>query len=314
MQLQVPHVYEPGVHGRGPRCRGDMRWDVFERTRPLWRFARSIELSGNGEPFLNERYLDMAAALKSAGCFAHCYTNGLLLTQQVGRTLVDMGFDQLGVSIGGSTTATYRAIRGVDGFESVVANLAALRDAKMERGKSKPEVHFNVAAMNSVLRELPDLVRLAARLGVVAIDMFHLVVFYDHVRPESAWLDVDGVKAQMAEALKVAGQVGVRLKLPSFEPHEVFCRHPFSRFLVRWDGAVVSCPGHRFVLGDVNERSPRAIWNDSQWVGLRGEIWTKGYRELCPACHAWRVDDPDLLLNALPNTGTGTTDLRETIQ
>lgn len=311
---KCPMCTNPVFRVADPDVVGDMRWAVFERTRPLWRFARSIALSGNGECFLNERYLDMAAELKGSGCFVHSFTNGLLLTPDIGERLVQLGFDRLGVSIGGATPITYRTIRGVDGFETVTVNLAALREMKAEHGSRKPEVHFNVAAMNSVLRELPALVRLAARLGVTAIDMFHLVVFYDEVRSESVWLDVDGARAKMAEALTVAGEVGVRLNLPTFEPREVFCRDPFNNFIVRWDGAVVSCSGHRFILGDVNIKSPQAIWNDSPWVQLRRDVWEKGYGVLCPSCHIWRANDSELLLNAPPNTGASTTDLRESTQ
>jgi MoaA/NifB/PqqE/SkfB family radical SAM enzyme len=286
-----------------------MSWDVFERTRPLWRYARSVELSGNGEPLLNPLYLDMAGALKRARCFVHCYSNGLILSPSVSEALVTMGFDQIGVSMGGATSSTYRAVRGVDGFDTVIANLAALRDIKGRRRSAKPVIHFNIAAMNSVLRELPELILMASDLGVSAIDMFHLVAYYDDVRAESAWLDIDGARARMAEGLAVAKSVGIRLNLPSFERAEVFCPNPFSRFLVRWDGVVVSCVGHRFVLGDVMEKEPTAIWNDGPWVQFRDDIWQKGYGTLCPSCHTWQVNHVELLTNARPMGGEHTRDL-----
>jgi MoaA/NifB/PqqE/SkfB family radical SAM enzyme len=289
---------------------GKMQWDTFNRTRPLWRYARTVELSGNGEPLLNPHYLAMARELKQAGRFVHCYTNGILLDGGIAEELVRMGFDKIGVSIGGVSPSTYRRVRGVDALDRVVENLAGLRDAKATAATGRPEVHFNVAAMNSTLEELVPMVRLAARLGVCAIDMFHLIVYYDEVRAESPWLNVPRSEALLAEASEVASGLGIKLGIPSFEPGQVFCREPFRRFLVTWDGLVVSCVGHRFILGDVRDETPAAIWNGKPWTSLRLKVRGSGYGAVCPGCNTCCANDPQLLLDASRGCERSTIDLR----
>lgn len=290
---------------------GDMAWETFLRTRPFWKSALRIELGGNGEPFLHPRYLDMAQELKNEGCFVHSFSNGLLIDERVTKELVTIEYDKIGISMGGASRETYRFIRGVDGFHQVVKNLTKLKEIKNAHGVKKPEIHFNIAAMNSVLVELDDLVRLAAELEVTSIDMFHLLVFFDHVRRESPWMNLDAAREQMERAAKTAREYGVTLMLPDFEPREIFCRHPFDHFMVRWDGVVVSCVGHRFLLGDVNKQPLDMIWNSTAWVNLRREILKQGYKNVCPHCHTWQVNRRDLLLNTSLNKGQETMDLRD---
>ena len=299
----------PAERRKGATTFGDMTWETFLRTRPFWDSALRIELSGNGEPFLHPRYLEMARELKKEGCFAHCFSNGLLLDEGVSKELVTMGYDLIGLSMGGATDETYRFIRGVDGLRQVVKNLRKLKEIKKAEGVKKPEIHFNIAAMNSVLAELDDLVRLAAELEVTSIDMFHLLVFFDHVRPESPWMNLDVAREQMERAGKTAREYGVNLTLPGFEPRDTFCRHPFNHFLVRWDGVVVSCVGHRFLLGDLNTQSPGTVWNSAVWQNLRRRILKQGYKNVCPDCNTWQANRRDLLLHASPNLGEKTIDL-----
>jgi len=290
---------------------GYMSWETFLRTRPFWKTAKEIDLGGNGEPFLNLRYLDMARELKKEGCFVHCYSNGLLIDQNISKRLVAAQYDLIGVSMGGATAQTYRLIRGVDGFHQVVKNLRKLKEIKKASGVKKPEIRFNIAAMNSVLGELGDLVRLASELEVTSIDMFHLFVYFDHVRQESPWLNIDAAQEKMEHAKEVAKELGVGLQLPTFDPRESFCRHPFDHFLVRWDGMIVSCSYHRFLLGDINMVSPIEIWNYAPWRRLRRRIWQQGYRIICPQCHCWQINNKDLFLHYPPNLGQMTIDLRD---
>lgn len=290
---------------------GDMSWQTFLCTRPFWKTAREILLGGNGEPFLHSRYLDMARELKKEGCFVHCFSNGLLINEDISKKLVAAQYDRIAVSIGGATAQTYKYIRGVDGFHQVVKNLRKLKEIKKVLGVRKPEIHFNIAAMNSVIRELSDLVRLASELDVTFIDVFHLWVFFDRVRHESPWLKIDAAQEEMSRAKEVAKELGVGLRLPSFEPRESFCSHPFDHFLVRWDGKIVSCSHERFLLGDINKESPAEIWNSASWRQLRRRIWQNGYRKTCPPCHLWQINKKELLLHYPANWGQLTKDLRD---
>lgn len=290
---------------------GDMNWETFLRTRPFWKTAKEIDLSGFGEPFLHLRYLDMARELKKEGCFVHCFSNGLLIDENISKELVAFQYDKIAVSIGGATAQTYRYIRGVDGFHQVVRNLRKLKEIKNASCVKKPEIRFNLAAMNSVLDELSNLVCLASELDVTSIDMFHLVVYFDNVRQESPWLNINAAQEKMERAKEVAKELGVNLRLPSFEPRESFCRDPFDHFLVRWDGMIVSCIIHRFLFGDINLASPIEIWNSVPWRQLRRQIWQQGYRTICPQCHCWQPNKKDLLLYYPLNLGQMTMDLHE---
>src|SRR3990170_1027247 len=91
---------------------------------------------------------------KKAGRFVFTYTNAILMTEEIGRELVDAGMDRICVSIGGATREAYRKIRGVDKHDRVMENLKLIRDYKKKKGVAKPAIFLEVVAMNSVLPEL----------------------------------------------------------------------------------------------------------------------------------------------------------------
>ena len=124
------------------------------------------------------------------------------------------------------------------------------------------------------------------------------------------WLNIDETEEKLRRALEIAKEYEINLMVPAFTPKKSFCRHPFDHFLVRWDGVVVSCVGHRFLLGDINSDSPEKIWNSVTWQDLRRRIAKEGYRNVCPDCQTWQANRKDLLLNATPNLGQQTIDLR----
>ena len=78
---------------------------------------------------------------------------------------------------------------------------------------------------------------------------------------QTPWLNIDETEEKMRRSLEIAKEYGVNLMVPDFAPRESFCRHPFNHFLVRWDGAVVSCVGHRFLLGDINSSTVLSFRN-----------------------------------------------------
>lgn len=290
---------------------GDMAWETFDRTRPFWKYANEIVLGGNGEPFLNTNYLRMAQEIKKEGCFVHTFTNGLLLDEKISNGLVNMQYDLINLSMGGSTPGTYNKVRGVDGYDNVVANLKRLKKIKRAANSDKPVVNFNIAAMNTVLSELNDIVELAAELDVASIDMFHLLVYFNHVRPESPWLNQDLAKEQMEKAREKTKRYGVRLSLPDFDQQrETFCRHPFSQIFIQWNGDVTVCSSLRFIFGNINDQPINKIWNSKAWRETRKQIKREGYTKVCPHCPSWQVNNRDLILNVPMNCGDLTTDFR----
>lgn len=151
-------------------------------------------LFSGGEPLLHPKWADIATLLRARGLKLWLLTAGLALTKHA--TEVARHFEQVTVSLDGSTAASYAAIRGLDAFEAVCAGIrAAVREGLA--------VSLRVTVQRGNAAELGDLVMLARKLGVAGIsflaaDVGHAEAFGRHGEP------VDGVALRAEDLLVLA--------------------------------------------------------------------------------------------------------------
>lgn len=164
--------------------RRDMDLATVQQLLPgLLELDTQIVLVSGGEPLLHPQWAGIAALLRGSGLKLWLLTAGLALAKHA--TEVARLFDQVTVSLDGSTAASYAAIRGLDAFEAVCAGIrAAVREGV--------SVGLRVTVQRGNAGELGDLVTLAHKLGVASIsflaaDVAHAEAFGRHGEP------VDGV-------------------------------------------------------------------------------------------------------------------------
>jgi MoaA/NifB/PqqE/SkfB family radical SAM enzyme len=137
--------------------------------------TETVLVSG-GEPLLHPQWADIAALLRARGLKLWLLTAGLALAKHA--TEVARHFEQVTVSLDGSTAASYSAIRGLDAFEAVCAGIrAAVREGLA--------VSLRVTVQRANAAELGELVTLARKLGVAGIsflaaDVSHAEAFGRH--------------------------------------------------------------------------------------------------------------------------------------
>ena len=278
-----------------------LSWEVFNRIRPAFKFAERVEFSGFGEGLMHPEYLEMLKEIKKSGPYVHCFTNGVLLSEEMGQGLVDAGMDRIGISMGGATRETYQKIRGIDAFETVVDNIRRLNAYKQKAGKNTPELSFNVVAMTSLLEEMIPLVNLASDLGVRDISMPNLVVQGDVVKDESLWLHKEKALPIFQAAGELARRMGISFHPPDLDIGRSDCNAFYRRTYITWDGKVLSCPLERYILGDVCRESFYRIWNGKGLRELRKQYYRNGLEQTCPNCSCWD-NRPEVFLSPPENS------------
>ncbi len=139
---------------------------VRRLARELPRFgARYILLSG-GEPLQHPQWESIAAMFREKGMRVAMVTSGILLSKHAAA--VASCLNEIYVSLDGATPASYKAIRGVDGFGRIKEGVEELG------GKIPITIRTTVQRLNYA--EIPALIRLsrawgATRHSFLAVDV-----------------------------------------------------------------------------------------------------------------------------------------------
>lgn len=280
---------------------GFLSWDILMKAKPFIKYAKRISFGGFGEALLHPEYIAMLKEIKKTNPFVSFFTNGVLMTEEKGRGLVDGGMDMISVSIGGATRETYKKIRGIDAFEEVVNNIMLITKYKRKTGKKRPILSFNVVAMKSLLPELDLLVKLAYDIGVEHIAFPNLVVQGPEIKEESLWLNTEDAEKAFQGAKNLATKFGIEFIPPNLHIGKSDCKNFFKRFCINWDGTIRICSQERYMIGDLKKDSLDSIWNSKGMIRLRRDYYEKGLKSTCPNCTCWD-NRPETFLNPWINS------------
>lgn len=268
-------------------AQGFLSWDIFLKVKPFFKYAKRIAFGGFGEALLHPDYLSMLREIKRFNPYVYFFTNGILMTKENGRGLVDEGMDMICVSIGGATQETYKKIRGIDAFGQVVDNIKKITEYKKKTNKKKPIISFNVVAMKSMMHELEALVILARDIGVEHMAFPNMVVQGPEIESESLWLDVENSQRAFQKAKVLADKFNIQFISPCLDIRKFDCKDIFRRMSINWDGSVRSCALERYITGSLKEKDIASIWNSKGMAKLRKDYFEKGIEALCPNCTRW---------------------------
>jgi MoaA/NifB/PqqE/SkfB family radical SAM enzyme len=278
---------------------------VVQQIRRL----RRVVLHGVGEPLLNKDLPAMIAHLKgrSKPPWVLFNSNAILLTPEWQEALLAVGLDEYRISMDAAHAELYARIRGVDAFDEVVSNVAAF-SRRIQGSSTGCKLSLWCTAMQGNLADLPELIRLAHRLGVGEVYVQRMV-YHGHglAREEQAVFCVmqEQEEMQLGEAESLAARLGVSLRASgATTPRESLrgsdqdrrpwskCRRPTSLMYITANGNVLPCclspfttrdyPG--LILGNVFWMSLAEIWNGDAYERFRARLQSDTPWEACDRC------------------------------
>jgi MoaA/NifB/PqqE/SkfB family radical SAM enzyme len=286
-----------------------------EMVRIVDQFPRleRVMLHGIGEPLLNPELFQMIAYLKGRGATVVFNSDAIGLTDKRRRALIESGLDELRISMDAATPETYRAIRGVPMFHRVVENVTALVEQQRTLGVATPKVSLWFTAMKNNLRELPDFMRLAGKIGAAEVNVQRLVYYGQGlaVQDQSVYGALTALETQMlAEATRLCQELGIGLKASgnttpeaSLTPEERArpwsgCQRPWTLSYVTANGNVLPCcispwtakDYAGLILGNAFTETFADIWNGERYQRFRTQFETDEAPDPCRGCgRLWSI-------------------------
>ena len=251
----------------GPK---DLDFDLFRRILSETA-SRTIQYKfcSIGEPFMNRDVPEMMAMAAKQGVGFMLVTNGTLVTPELAEHIITQTrTDVLTFSVDGAKAKTCEGLRRGLKFDKLLNGISAVVDAKRRHGKSRPVVQANFIAMRDNSPELPDLIRLAKKIGIDDVNVNYLTVEGETEMKNSLFGQTELQKEYFAAARAAATETGVALHLPPDLDEDSWrekCFFPWDTMIIDTDGTARLCyfSWEENIGNIVTDGGVRAVWNNA---------------------------------------------------
>lgn len=273
--------------------------------------VRRVFVLGGGEPLLRRdatpRVLERIKALGMEGVLT---TNGTLLDAPLRARLLELGWDEIHVSIDGATPEVHDRLRGAKGaFRRTVRNVCALAVDKRRLGLERPRLALHTVVTNTNYQSMSEIIRLASALGATRVDLDALIAY----KPEQLALRLSPeqaaeVPAIAASALALATELGIATTLERLlEPGTLDrgqtaveipsapglagapCLKAWHYLVVQADGRVSPCCVLAGEGGSAAERPLDQVWREDPFlIRVREGMLSKRPLDRCREC-SWNI-------------------------
>jgi radical SAM protein with 4Fe4S-binding SPASM domain len=234
-------------------------------------------------------------------------SNAILLTPRIQDSLIEVGLDEYRISTDAAHRELYTRIRGVDGFVQMAENVQTFAQRIQREGRG-PRLSLWFTAIYENVGDLPNLVRLAHRLGVGEVYVQRLVyygegmarqqqsVFRTMQAAEKTLLEEAEVLAEeLAIDFRASGATSPRDSLLSSDGNDKpwsQCRRPTSLMYISANGNVLPCclspyttsDYEGLILGNAFRASLAEIWNSTAYQRFRTALQGDSPWESCDRC------------------------------
>ena len=245
-------------NGSGTRALGFLEFDLFKKVmNEIKNLNRQTEINfyQHGESTLHEKLLDMIkVASIDYDFFTKLNTNGVTLSKNYSKGLIDSNIDSLVFTIDSITPESYKAIKGRDLFHKVISNLLDY----LEVWGDHPRQIKNFFAVDIFLVEeernkddIKIIKEMFEKLPIGHVQTYELFNYMGAVQEANNKYDE-------------------RFKIP--KQNWPTCNVPWDVLGIRWNGDVVSCIydyDSRYVIGNIKDDTIMNIWNSNKMQAFR---------------------------------------------
>ena len=286
------------------------RWlEVIDEAAELG--VKRLFVLGGGEPMARKSLtLGIMRRAKQHGMEGILTTNGTLFDRKLIETTVQMGWDEVHISIDGPDAATHDPLRGQTGaFRKAVRTACGLSVQRRKCGSSKTRVALHFVITNQNYRCLSSMVELAHSVGAFRIDFDALIAY----TPEQRALMLSGEQtrdllAESEAAESLASQLGIITTLPNIKTAQRMergtrlppaglgdgfkgapCLKAWHYLVVQSDGRTSPCCVLSGEGGSVVHQSLADVWaRDPFLVKVREGMMNKAPLSRCKEC-SWNI-------------------------
>ncbi len=306
------------VQQRGmPEPAHDVSLEEAEQIGAAFPSLKRVVLHGIGEPLLNKQLPALVHFFKSKGAYVLFNSNVLLLNRRTAERLLQSGLDELRASLDAGSASTYAHVRNSPNYSRAIRNIETLTQLRSKNGRSRLKVSAWMVATRENIHDLPQLIELAARIGVAEVYLQRLVYPLDGpgcglAAPQQTLVNPPAdVQRLIDTSLQLSRRLDVTLNAsgldtparslsgaPESEAPWRRCRRPWEVAYITAGGNVLPCCIAPFstldypslILGNVFAQNFAAIWQGATFRRFRAAHQSLSPAPCCRGCGvAWSL-------------------------
>ena len=260
--------------------------------------ATSYSLVGFGESLLVTDFEERLAYIskrKLANATIELVTNGMLLTEDMSKFLIDNDVE-VSISFDGSSAGIFERIRRGSDFEIICRNIERISTIASQMNPFRaPGVGISIQRGN--WNDLQNIARTANDLGVKRVSMWPVT------NPKQCRIVPDEiVTTEIANAIHYAEDKGMAVDMYPIRLGDYIwdgskyiyihdslvnkkCNAPFICTSIAWDGEVHLCCNYGDTVGNMSDKSFHDVWHSERYQNLRRQVNDeKNLPESCKNC------------------------------
>ncbi len=261
------------------RPTGMMQQDTFRKViDELHEYLVYLILYFQGEPYLNQEFLDAVNYAHTKKIYTATSTNGHYLSEDLALQTVESGLDRIIISMDGTDQASYEQYRIGGQFEKVVDGIANLVAARKKMRTKTPFIILQFIVFQHNLHQIKEAKALARKLGV---DKFEIKTaqIYDFEKGSDLIPDQNKYSRYRQNDQQ---QYSIKSGLMNS------CWKMWHSCVMTWDGDIVPCcfdKDARYVMGNIHDQSFKDIWNGIPYQNFRSQLFkNRNDIDICKNC------------------------------
>lgn len=253
-----------------------LKIDVLDKLKNVLEVCEEVTLFGWGEPTINPHFSEFLQRLNETPVRKYFVTNGMRLDKFI-DDIFKYKVDIIAVSLDGATSEVNDKIRVGSQFSKITDNILKIQERKRLLGVDFPYMNFVFVAMESNIRELPKMVKLAKKLNMQEVKVVFLSAFSTDMLKESLYNKQDLVREVFDIATQEAQKLDIKLKLPFIQGEDIAgakyhkdCFVGWRDFFIGSDDSIRPCQSTSLKLGKFSEfESFEEAWNSKEFKEFR---------------------------------------------
>ena len=280
--------------------------------------VHTIEITGGGEPFMRTDVVTLMRTIKDCDMFGRLITNGTLLTDEVIKELIKIGWDELVFSLDSPERGVNDYLRSKS-FDRVVKAIKTLQIKKIEVKKEKPIVNIHMVLCNKNFSLLPEMFEFAYNLNCRNLLVEPIVMLAVKTKAGADLLfgkkNKEPLIRYIQEATKIAHKHSFQTNIDKLEfglvkstsemtkiikeeggnekSHwaSLPCYQPFYHMIVRPWGVVGPCCMFDNVGDDITKKSLKEIWFGKFFEKMRKKMLNRNLPDFCSKCNPSQIQE-----------------------